>query len=155
MANLNGFDADKEEPMREFEALPADKYLAAIIESKIKPVKGNRGGSYLELTFQVLEGKYKGRNLWARLNLDNKNDQAVKIARSELAAICRAVGVMQPKDSFELHNLPLLISVKCAKREDTGEITNEIKGYANKAEAAKQGEQQPQNAAGSAAPWKR
>jgi len=27
---------------------------------------------------------------------------------------------MQPKDSAELHNLPLQITVKCKKRKDTG-----------------------------------
>jgi len=35
---------------------------------------------------------------------------------------------MQPKDSFELHNIPVLITVKCKKREDTGDIVNEVKG---------------------------
>jgi len=56
----------------------------------------------------------------------------VKIARAELSAICRAVGVLTPRDSCELHNLPLVITVKCKKRPDTGEITNEIKGYSPK-----------------------
>ena len=56
--------------------------------------------------------EFKGRNLWARLNLDNPNEIAVKIARAELSALCRAVGVLEPKDSVELHNLPLVISVK-------------------------------------------
>ena len=34
---------------------------------------------------------------------------AVKIARAELSAICRAVGVMAPNDSVELHDLPLVM----------------------------------------------
>ena len=33
----------------------------------------------------------ESRLLWARLNLDNPNQQAVQIARGELSAICRAV----------------------------------------------------------------
>ena len=37
-----------------------------------QPTK-NGGGSYLQLTFQVLDGPYKGRLLWARLNLTNSN----------------------------------------------------------------------------------
>lgn len=57
---------------------------------------------------------------------------AVQIARAELSAICRAVGVLAPADSAELHNLPLTISVRCKKRADTGEIVNEIAGYAQK-----------------------
>jgi hypothetical protein len=39
---------------------------------------------------------------------------------------------MAPKDSLELHNLPLVITVGHKKRQDTGEITNVIKGYAKK-----------------------
>ena len=86
----------------------------------------------MQLTFEVLDGPHKGRLLWARLNLDNPNATAVQIARAELSAICRAVGVMAPKDSAELHNLPLRITVRCKKRTDTEEITNEISGYAKK-----------------------
>jgi hypothetical protein len=44
-----------------------------------------------------------------------------------------AVGVLAPNDSVELHNLPLVIHVKCKKRPDTGEIGNEVNGYSPKA----------------------
>ena len=37
-------------------------------------------GSYLNLTFEILDGNYKGRKVWSRLNLDNPNQQAVQIA---------------------------------------------------------------------------
>lgn len=131
MANLNGFDANTVEPSASFEPLPAGKYVSAIVESEFKPTKAGTG-HYLQLTFQVLEGPHKGRLLWARLNLDNPKPAAVEIAKAELSAICRSIGVMSPRDSVELHNLPLVISVACKKRQDTGEITNEIKGYAKK-----------------------
>lgn len=150
MADLQGFNAHDVEPTTSFDPIPADKYVAMIVESELKPTKtGN--GSYLQFTFQVMEGPYKGRLLWTRLNLDNPNQQAVTIARGELSAICRALGVMTPNDSVELHNLPLVITVRCKKRADTGEITNEIKGYAKK-EAAKG---QPQQAPNNAPPWRR
>jgi len=131
MADLRGFDANQVEPSADFEPIPAGKYEAVITESEMKPTKAGTG-HYLQLTFQVIEGEFKNRFLWARLNLDNPNATAVQIARSELSAICRAVGVMAPSDSTELHDLPLVISVKCKKREDTGELTNEIKGYSAK-----------------------
>jgi len=150
MANLSGFDARTVEPTTDFEPIPAGKYLAVITDSEMKQTK-NGNGSYLELTFQVIDGEYKGRNLWARLNLDNPNETAVKIARGELSAICRAVGVMSPKDSVELHNLPMLITVKCKRREDTGDVVNEVKGYAKKEAAAGQ----PQQAATQVPPWAR
>ena len=150
MANLQGFDARTVEPSTDFEAIPAGKYVAIIADSEMKQTKAGTG-SYLELTFQIVEGEYKGRNLWARLNLDNPNAVAVKIAQGELSAICRAIGVMAPNDSCELHNLPLVITVKCKKREDTGEITNEVKGYAKKEATAGQ----PQQAAAQTPPWAR
>jgi len=150
MANLQGFDARTVEPSTDFEAIPAGKYLAIITDSGMKETKAGTG-NYLELTFQIVEGEYKGRNLWARLNLDNPNAVAVKIAQGELSAICRAVGVMAPNDSCELHNLPLVITVKCKKREDTGEITNEVKGYAKKEATAVQ----PQQAVAQTPPWAR
>ena len=153
MANLNGFDAKDEEPSTDFEAHPAGVYLAVITDSEMKPTKAGTG-SYLELTFQIVEGEYKNRNLWARLNLDNPHPVAVQIAKAELSAICRAVGVMLPKDSVELHNLPLLITVKCKRRDDTGDIVNEIKGYAKK-EAAAPGNAQPQQANDNRPPWAR
>ena len=152
MANLSGFDASQVEPSASFDPIPAGKYLAAITESEMKPTK-NGSGNYLQMTFTVLDGEYKNRVLWARLNLHNPNATAVKIARSELSALCRAVGVMQPRDSVELHNIPLLITVKVKKREDTGELTNEIKGYEPKSVAAGQPQQAP--VASNTPPWKR
>ena len=129
MADLNGFDAHNVDPAADFEPIPAGRYLAAISESETKPTKAGTG-HYLQLTFEILDGEYKGRLLWARLNMDNPNAVAVKIAKAELSAICRAVGVMQPRDSVELHNLPLIVNVRLKRRDDTGELANEIKGYA-------------------------
>lgn len=150
MANLNGFNAANVEPAIDFDPIPAGKYLAVITASEMKPTKtGN--GTFLELTFQVLEGQYKNRMLWSRLNLDNPNAQAVQIAQAELSAICRAVGVITPKDSIELHNLPLLVTVKVKKREDTGDLVNEIKAYAKKEAATGQ----PQQQTTSTPPWSR
>ena len=151
MANLNGFNANEVEPTGSYEPIPAGKYPAAITESEMKPTK-NGSGSYLQLTFTITDGAYKNRVLWARLNLNNPNATAVKIAQSELSAICHAVGVMQPRDSVELHNLPLVIVVKCRKRDDTGDLTNEIKGYERK-EPAGQARQAP--ATDSTPPWRR
>ena len=131
MANLNGFDANNVDPATDFEPLPAGKYIAVITDSEMKPTKAGTG-HYLQLTFQVVDGQFKNRLLWSRLNLDNPNRQAVQIAQGELSAICRAIGVLQPKDSVELHDLPLQVTVKCKKREDTGDVVNEIRGYAGK-----------------------
>jgi hypothetical protein len=131
MATLNGFNANQVEPAAALDPIPANKYLAVITESEMKPTK-NGQGQYLQLTFQILDGPYKNRFLWARLNLQNANQLTVQIAKAELSAICRAVGVLTPQDSQELHHIPLVITVKLKKQKDTGELTNEIKGFAPK-----------------------
>lgn len=151
MADLRGFDANQVEPTAALDPIPAGKYPVVITESEMKPTK-NGSGSYLQLTFQIIEGDFKNRVLWARLNLNNPNATAVQIARAELSAICRAVGVLAPRDSTELHNLPLVIHVRCKKRPDTGEISNEIRGYSKKEQPAVSASSTTTN---STPPWKR
>ncbi len=156
MADLSGFNANEVEPSKEFDVIPSGKYLAVITESEMKTTK-NGNGQYLELVFQIVEGEYKGRNQWARLNLDNPNPTAVRIAKGELSSICRAVGVMIPKESSELHNKPLTITVKQKVRTDNKEMANEIRGFApaDKATGPTQ-EATPkaqESAAGTTAPW--
>jgi hypothetical protein len=155
MATLNNFDANQVDPSVALDPIPAGKYLAVISDSEYKPTKAG-GGKYLQLTFQIIEGEHKGRLVWARLNLENKSEMTVKIARGELSAVCRAVGVMQPKDSIELHNIPLEISVGLKKRDDNGEFTNVIKGYAKKGGSAPAAGRAPVGVGpGSTPPWKR
>ncbi|GAB6184579.1 DUF669 domain-containing protein [Thermopirellula anaerolimosa] len=150
MANLAGFDASQVEPTTTFDPIPAGKYLAMITASEMKPNKAGTG-SYLELVFTILEGEYKGRQLWARLNLDNPNELAVKIARAELSAICRATGVLTPRDSCELHGVPLTVRVTCKRRRDTDEVVNVIKGYEKRDAVTGR----PQQAQTSTPPWRR
>ncbi len=128
MADLRGFNAHTVEPNESFDPIPAGEYLCVIVNSEDKATKSGNG-SYLELEFEVIDGPFKGRKVWDRLNLDNPNELAVKIARATLSAICRAIGVMEPKDSCELHDYPLLVKVRQEKRADTDEPSNVIKGY--------------------------
>jgi hypothetical protein len=153
MADLRGFDANQVEPNSGFEPVPAGKYPAVITESEMNANKAGTG-QYLQFTFQIIDGEYRGRMLWARLNLDNPNATAVQIARADLSAICRAVGVLAPNDSVELHNLPLVIDVRCKKRPDTGEITNEIKAFAKK-DAPPPPPASPAPSNNATPPWKR
>ncbi|HMN39750.1 MAG TPA: DUF669 domain-containing protein [Phycisphaerales bacterium] len=157
MASLNNFDANQVDPSVALDPLPAGKYIAVVSESELKPTKAG-GGKYLQLTFQIIEGEHKGRLVWARLNLENKSEMTVKIARGELSAVCRAVGVMQPRDSVELHNVPLEINVGLKRRAETGEFPNVIKGDAKKGGTGAGG-RAPRPAAGagpgSTPPWKR
>ena len=129
MANLESlnFDANQVQP-NSFELLPAGEYEAIIVASSMDMTKDGTG-KFLKLELQILNGEYQNKKLFDRLNLINPNDQAVQIARGTLSAICRAVGVMTPHESTELHNRPLRIKVGI--REGKGEYNdqNVIKAY--------------------------
>lgn len=154
MANLRGFDANTVDPADDLEPIPAGKYVAVVTDSEMKPTKSGVG-SYLQLTFQIIEGEYANRLLWVRLNLDNPNATAVEIARRELSSICRSVGVLVPTDSTDLHNLPCLIHVRVKRRSDTGELQNEIKGYSKKDAGTAAIAASTSDGSKDAPPWKR
>lgn len=126
MAQLN-FDAEQYEPETDFAPLEPGEYTAIIIDSELKRTKSGNG-QYIALTFEVMDDPYNGRRLWENLNIDNPNAKAVEIAMRKLSSICRAVGVMSPKDTEELHDKMMLISVGI-KNDDTGETRNVIKGF--------------------------
>jgi hypothetical protein len=150
MADLRGFDANQVEPSTAFDPIPAGKYLAVITESTMEPNSAGNG-SFLKLVFEIVEGEHKGRLVWERLNVNHPNETAVRIANAKLSAICRAVRVMAPQDSEQLHNLPLVIKVRCRKRKDIDEITNEISGY----EPREALSGVPQQSQSNTPPWRR
>jgi len=126
MADLMGFDAAKVEPNEPASAIPKGEYQVIIVESEKKPTsKGD--GSLLNMVLQIVEGQFKGRKLYDRLNLWNKNEQAAKIAQGTLSAICRAVNVLTPHTSEQLHNRTLTAVVDVSEYQ--GKLRNEVKGY--------------------------
>jgi hypothetical protein len=155
MADINGFDAEQVEPNVDFGAVPAGRYEVMMTESEWQD--NSRGtGRFLKLTFQILEGEFKGKPLWDRLNLDNPSEKAVQIAKGSLSAICRAVGVTRPKDTSELHSIPLIVRVDKEEYEQ-GKWSNPVKAYYPK--KAQQEETKKLETAGAspakpaAAPW--
>jgi len=130
MSNLSAynFDASTIEASTSYDPIPAGWYTAIISNSEMKATRDGYG-EYLSLTLQVIEGQYENRLVFARLNLKNANDKAVDIARKDLAAICRAVGVMSPQSSEELHDKPLMIKVKVRPAQGEYDASNDVAGY--------------------------
>lgn len=126
MVSLSGFNAADHEPVS-FDVVPAGMYEAVIVASAEKPTRDGHG-KYIELELQVLNGQFQNRKIWDRLNMWNRSDKAVEIARATLSAICRAVGVLTPNDTSELHNRPLVVKVAVRKSDEYGE-SNEVRGY--------------------------
>jgi hypothetical protein len=129
MADISGlgFNANDVEPNEGFDLLPDGEYDAIIVASEIKKTTAGTG-SYLSLELQVLNGKYQNRKIWDNLNILNPSEKAQQIARGTLSAICRAVNVLTPKDTAELHNKPLRISVKIEKSTGYND-KNVVKAY--------------------------
>ena len=120
MVGLAKFDANDYPLMSDRSVLEPGEYPAIIIKSDMKNTRAGNG-QYLSLEFIIIgNGKGKGRKLWANLNLVNPSEVAVNIARSELATICKAIGLDNPGTSEAMHSKPMMISV------DT-EIFNEKK----------------------------
>lgn len=154
----HGFDAGKEEPVS-FDVLPAAQYEVVIVESETRRTNAD-DGSYLALTFEVVSGDFAGRKIWVNLNLSNPSDKAVAIARGQLSSICRAVGVLRPSDSTELHNLPMLAMVGIRPERDGYPAQNRITSWKTKTDVsavaapARDYSALP-DAKSKAAPWKR
>ena len=96
--------------------IPQGRYDARIIRSEFSQVPT---GSRLDLDFEIIGGEHDGHIIVKPLHLHSSNANTQSQARAELCGICRAVGVMAPKDSSELHNIPMVIHVGTDKRGDT------------------------------------
>lgn len=115
---LLSFDASSVEPAdNDFTPLPVGDYKVVISASEIKETNSNPGNKYLKFTFDVIDGKYKGRKIFENLNLwrannTDKDKTTIRIANQKLSGLCRAVGNMKITDSAQLHNKPLLVTLK-------------------------------------------
>jgi hypothetical protein len=125
MAYMN-FDASTVPTDSIRDALPAGDYPMVITDSAVKTARS--GGTYLELTLQVIEGPYLNRLVWDRITLDNPNTQAVEIGRRQLSQACHAIGVLQLQDSSQLHGTPLVARLKYKEDPQYGP-KNEVSGY--------------------------
>ena len=129
MAILPNIFKPEEAQENPFAPIPADWYLAEIIKSEVKATRSN-DGKYLALTFKILEGDHSGRMIFANLNLVNKSEVAVKIAESDLKAICEAVNFEGDlEDTFDLHNIAMQVKVSLKPETAQWPAKNELKNF--------------------------
>lgn len=122
MGDISGFNANNESSDRPNSIIPAGDYQAVLISSTKKQTKAG-DGAYLAWDFQILQGEFKNSHVFTNLNIWNKNEKAVQIAKADLSAMCKATGILTPNDSSELCNIPVVITVKVKGDQ------NEISGY--------------------------
>lgn len=127
MVQLN-FDANQVPPNAGYEPVPEGWYNVAITESDVKPTKDGEG-AMLVLKASIIDGPHANKLIFIRLNIQNKNQQAVDIAYRDLSAICHATGVYRVEDSSQLHNIPFQVRVTVRPAKDGYDASNEVKGY--------------------------
>lgn len=135
------FNAEGREGIKQLEAFNPGWYHAQFVEAEMKDFAEGRG-KQLVLTAQILDGPFKDRQVWERLNLfhmdaesDDKKRKMVEIAQRGMTSICQAIGQMQIRDTSELLMKPINIKVgiEPAQKDADGhvkyEAKNNIKDY--------------------------
>lgn len=162
MAQLGGsYNPDADPSSGSFDPLPAGDYDLEIVESDYT-ANSSGTGMILKTTMQVVGGEYADRKVFHNFNLEHANEKAQDIAQREFAALRRAVGVLNPQDSEELHFKIFKAKIGVEKRKDTGDLHNRIKqfyfedgGQANDNQRPSANDNRPaqQPAASGSRPW--
>jgi hypothetical protein len=86
-------------------------------------------GEGLKLTFEIIDGQFKGRKVWENLNIRHTSEDTQRIAQSQLSALCHAVNVIKLMDTAALHFKPVRINVTVREAVGQYKASNNIKGY--------------------------
>ena len=129
MADLRdmGFDARNVEPEQGRPVFPGGDYPVIVTKSERKRNSKNTG-DVLHLTFQFLSGPYQNSTLMGFLNIIHENATTQRIGQGELSSLCRAVDVLSPGDTQELHGIPLVITI-IVEEDANKNKSNRITGY--------------------------
>ena len=154
MAKLNFDPADFENiDDGASDILPVGEYIMQIVKSENRLTKAG-DGEYLWMELEVLGPRYTGRKFWDRLNLVNKNEVAVKVAKKKLAAIKSALNFASlPTDSEQLHFKPLKVAIS-HKENKQGNLEPRAT-YLKADGAAPKAESAPAASAPAPKPWER
>ena len=167
MAEL-GYDFDPNsvpEDDRTFEPMPAGDYEMQVIESDVITTKS--GGKMIKLTLEVVSGPFERRKVWENINIQNQNPDAERIGVRALADLTLAVGLVNVRNSEDLHFRPFRARLKIEPAKDGYDAKNKVSRYMamngsapapQQRQAAPQQSSQPRQqaaAGGSSRPWAR
>ena len=131
MARLNeSFNANElpEDTGGDFTPLPAGDYDVTIVKVEIKD-NNSKTGHYFDFKFEVTGPTNIGRFLFGKLNVKNESAKAEQIARGQLGAILRALGIEILDDTDQLLGGPLCVKVAVKAATEKYPAGNEIKAY--------------------------
>lgn len=122
------FDATQHAPAQDVsEPVPAGWYATTISGTALKDTK-RRDGKILEVEHTISDGPCKGRKLWSRFNVRNPSEEAERIAKEQLSALCHATGVLKFRAHEQLREKRCLVRA-VIKVQDGYEPRNEVKGW--------------------------
>ena len=116
--------ADASQAQQAFVPIPEGVYKLLI--EKAEEGKSKAGNAMLKLAMKVEEGEHAERKLFANVNLEHPNPKVVEIGTRQLHALLLMSGLAQIKDATDLIGRSIKARVKVQKREDTGELQNEV-----------------------------
>lgn len=122
--------------------VPAANYLTCITKATMKDT-ANKDGKYLGLQFKIQEGKFRNRMLFQNFNLVNKNPEAVRIAESELKALCNALGIDALEETEQLQGKNVVVVVKVKPETTADPAKNIIRGYKPESEFVPEADENP------------
>ncbi|MGX1786869.1 DUF669 domain-containing protein [Bosea sp. NPDC055332] len=144
MASIAGSYNPDAEPSSGFSLLPDDTYTLEIVESSYDANQDGDGMS-LSLKAQVVGGEYDQRIYYIWMDLEHDDDKRQERGQSDFAALRRAVGVLNPQDTEELHFKPFQVKIGQYTSRKTGKTNNTVKEYIFDRGAAAPAQRQPSN----------
>lgn len=135
------FDTNDVPEREEYTPLPAGDYTMIFTEVELKETKANAEtgavGKMLVFTGEIQDEQFKGRKHYVRLNVENANETAVKIAYQEFAEIVKACGKVKVdgadfEDAARKHLLNIRMAVTMGVQPAKGAYgpSNTVKKYA-------------------------
>jgi len=146
MVRIDGFKVEDHDPTMGFELLPSGWYKCIIVTSDYLNNKAGTG-SFYKYQFEVIEGKYKKRQLFEYLSTDYPSNKEVEAwAKGAMSSIFHAVERLNAQDTTELHNIPLMVHVSQEKKDkkdpsSEAERVNNIKDHKSLAKFNKAADQ--------------
>ncbi len=113
----------------DFDPLPAGWRRMMVTKTERKATKAN-DGEYLVIELTVPDGdEFGGRKVWDRLNLVNRNPEAVSIAKRAFADLVQAAGLVQINHPDQLIGKLIEVKLKLKPASGEWEASNECRGY--------------------------
>lgn len=126
MVELN-FEMLEGEATLEYAPLPKGWYSASVMETE--RTTSSAGNDYLNVTFEVTQADHAGRRVWNNFNLWHPTENVRGIGERQFSDLARACGLASCKDTDELLDLHLDISLTIEEGSGTYGPKNRVVAY--------------------------